>query len=702
MSRPRSPAAVLAYPPTRTVDVVETLHGRPVADPYRWLEDGASPEVRAWVTEQDAAARRHLDALGGRQALAERLRQLFYFDSLSPPHRAGNRLFYYRHHAEREKAVLYWREGDGGEERVLIDPNALSPDGTTSLGAWMPSHDGMTLAYALHANNADEAILEVMDVASGTVSGVDRIEGARYASPSWTPAGDGFYYVWLPTDPSIPEDRRLGDAEIRFHALGTDRRCDPVVRERTGDPEVFPGVRLSQDGHWLFASESIFSRDDLFYRDLRTEGSPWTTLVAGVEANFSVLAWEDRFFVMTSDGAPRGRVFAVDPASPERDAWREIVPETPGAVLRSASIVGGRLVLTYLWDSAGAIELRTLEGELVRRIDLPSIGSTSGVVGAPDQDEAYFEFSSFLHPPEVHRLSAKSGTTELWSKVARAVDPAPFTLERVRYRSKDGTLIPMYLVHPAGIARDGSTPFLLIGYGGFSVSMEPIFDASIYPWLEAGGGFALASLRGGGEYGEDWHRAGALDNKQNVFDDFIAAAEHLVDEGYTAPGRLAIQGGSNGGLLVGAALTQRPDLFAAAICSVPLLDMVRYHLFGSGRAWVSEYGSPEEAEDFHRLYGYSPYHRVRAGVEYPAVLFMSSDADDRVDPLHARKMAAALQATGEGRRPVLLRIEAHAGHTGAGRLQSAVETWTDCYAFLFDVLGVAPPRSLGDMHVGSR
>ncbi len=676
-------------PATPRADVEEVLHGTVVVDPYRWLEDGTSSDVQAWVAEQHAFARRHLDAFGGRGALAARLSRLFYLDAVSPPYRAGDRLFYTRRQADGEMAVVCWREADGGVEHVLIDPNTLSAGGTTSLGAWVPSNDGKTLAFALHENSADDATLHLIDVASGTPIPGERIEGARYAYPSWTPEGDGFYYTSLPRDGSIPEDQLPGFAEIRFHALGSDPRHDPVVRERTGNAEAFHGVRLSRDGHWLLASVSTFAGDDLYYRDLRSAASPWLTLVEGVEANFSVQAWEDRFIVVTNQDAPRWRILRFDPARPGSD-WEEIVAEDPEGVLRGATLVGGRLVLTYVREAASTIEIRTLDGAAVHRIDLPSVGSASAVLGAPDQDEAYFEFSSFLYPPGVYRLSVATGEASVWSQVPRPVDPSPFSLEHLRYPSKDGTLIPMFVVHRRDMLRDGATPFLLTGYGGFGVSMEPVFDPSLYPWLEAGGGIAVAGVRGGGEYGEAWHRAGVRERKQNVFDDFIAAADYLVNEGYTAPRRLAIQGGSNGGLLVGAALTQRPELFAAVICADPLLDMVRYHRFGAGRTWISEYGSAEDGDAFGWLYAYSPYHRVRPGVSYPPVLFAASDSDDRVDPLHARKMTAALQEACGGRAPVLLRIEPHAGHGGADRIRSVVETWTDVYAFLFGALGISP------------
>lgn len=681
------------YPPTRSTDTKDVLFGVPVPDPYRWLEDEKSSEVREWMAAQDRFARERLAALPGRDALAKRLRELLYVDAVSAPLHRGNRYFYSRRHADREKAIIYWREGEHGEERVLIDPNKLSEDGSTSLGVWVPTLDGKTVAYALHPNNSDEATIYLMDVATGKTRAGDVIEGAKYATPQWTPEGETFYYAYLPAvlpDGSrIPVDRRPGYTEIRFHTLGTDPKQDPVIHPRTGDPTTFLQVELSRDGRWLFAGiQHGWNSIDLYFRDLRSKETEWEPLVVGVPAMFDVTAWKDRFYIHTNLDAPRWRVLATDAEHPARENWHEIVPEAADTVIESLRVVGDHLVLGTLRSAATRLEVRALDGRKVREVPLPGIGSAGGVTGNPDEDDAYFSFSSFTIPPQVYRTSIRSGATSLWASVKVPVDPEPYTVEQVWYPSKDGTKVSMFLVRRKDVPKDGSTPFLLEGYGGFNISMTPAFRASLYPWLEAGGGYAVPNLRGGGEYGEAWHRAGMLDRKQNVFDDFIGGAEYLVKHGYTRPERLAIRGGSNGGLLVGAAVTQRPDLFRAVICAVPLLDMVRYHLFGSGRTWISEYGSAEDEAQFRALLAYSPYHHVRAGTPYPALLMMSADSDDRVDPMHARKMAALLQAANTGPHPVLLRIEQHAGHGGADLVKQTVDSSVDSYAFLMRELGM--------------
>lgn len=681
----------LAYPATRSEAVVDTLHGVQVADPYRWLEDEKAEQVQAWMKAQDGLARSWLAALPGREALTRRFTELYYVESTSIPALRGSRLFYLRTHKDKEKGILYWREGEQGEEQVLLDPNSWSKDGTVSLGSWFPSWDGKKVAFARKPNAADESVLHVVDVDTGQWSEVDVIEGAKYASVSWTPDSKAFYYEWLPTDPSIPVDQRPGYTELRLHKLGTASKADTLVHPRTGDPSTFLNGSLSRDGKYLFVYVLRgWAENDVYWK--RVGEKDWRLLVKGQGARYSVLTWKDRFYVLTDEGAPRQRVFAVQPSKPERAAWEELVPEHPKAALENFNLVGNHLALQYLDDAQTRLELVTLEGKPVRSVALPGVGAASMLYGLEDREEAWFSFSSFTSPPQVYKTSISSGQVSVWARVDLPVRPEQFEVRQVFYTSKDGTKVPLFLVHRKDLPRDGQRPTLLYGYGGFNVNMLPSFRSSIYPWLEAGGVYAVANLRGGGEYGKQWHDSGRLHLKQNVFDDFIAAGEYLVREGYTRPERLAIYGGSNGGLLVGAAMTQRPDLFGAVVCAVPLLDMVRYHQFGSGRTWIPEYGTAERPEDFQVLYAYSPYHRLKPGVRYPPLLMMSADHDDRVDPMHARKFVAAMQAAGHS-APVLLRIEANAGHGGADQVRKAIASSTDMYSFLFQVLGVSHPAA---------
>ncbi|MCP3138447.1 prolyl oligopeptidase family serine peptidase [Pyxidicoccus xibeiensis] len=677
----------MAYPATRAEQLVDTLHGVQVADPYRWLEDEKSPEVQEWMKAQDALAREALAKMPGRDALTARFKELFYSDSISIPVRRAGRYFYIRTHKDKEKAVLYWRDGEKGQEKVLLDPNTWSKDGTVSMGTWVPSWDGKKLAFAQKPNAADEAVLHVVDVDTGEWSKVDVIEGGKYASPRWTPDNKGFYYEWLPTDPSIPVDARPGYTTIRFHKVGTDPKTDTLVHPRTGDPTTFLQSDLSTDGKYLFVYILRgWSENDIYWK--RPGEKDFRLLVKGKGAKYGVQAWKDRFYVTTDEGAPRQRVFEVDPAKTERAAWKEIVPEDPVAALKGVNIVGGHLALEYLKDATSELRVTTLKGQPVRTVQLPGVGASSNLVGLEDQDEAYFSFTSFTTPRLVYKTSVSSGKAELWAKVELPMDPSAYVVEQVFYKSKDGTRVPMFVVYRKGLNREGNAPTLLYGYGGFNVSMEPTFRSSILPWLDAGGVYAVANLRGGGEYGTAWHEAGRMERKQNVFDDFHAAAEFLVREKYTQPKRLAVYGGSNGGLLVGAVMTQRPELYGAVVCAVPLLDMVRYHLFGSGRTWIPEYGTAEKPEDFKTLHAYSPYHHVRPDVRYPALLMMAADHDDRVDPMHARKFVAAVQNSPGNQAPVLLRIEMNAGHGGADQVAKTIESNADLYAFLFHALGV--------------
>jgi prolyl oligopeptidase len=681
----------LAYPPARRVAAADVHFGVTVPDPYRWLEDSSTPEVQAWIAAQDKLARDKLATLPGRDVIRDRLSALSYLESLSPPRKRGKRSFIVRKSDNGEKMVVFWREGDKGEERVLFDPTQLSPDGTTSLGVWTPSHDGKTVAYVVHPNNADAGTLHVKDVATGKVSTVDVIGGAKYAYPKWTPKGDGFYYVALPTDPAIPAAEIFGHADVRFHKLGTDPKTDAVVLPKNGNAETELELGISRDGRWLITTVIHGANAiEIHYKDLRAPAGPWVTLVKGHDGAMEATAWKDHIYLRTTEGAPLGRLFKIDPLKPARDQWKEIVPETKDSVLESVAVIGGHLALGYLKNASSEMEVRALDGKKIRTIALPGIGSTDGLIGDPDDDTAYYFFTSFTNPGAIYQTSLRTGESKLFHALKAPVDPAGYDVEQVWYPSKDGTKISMFVVTRKGAPRDGSTQLLLMGYGGFNYSITPHFSPRHYVWLEAGGGVAVPNLRGGGEYGDAWHKAGMLTRKQNTFDDFIAAAEHLVKSGYTRPERLAIEGRSNGGLLVGAAITQRPDLFRVALCGVPVLDMIRFPLSGDGKTWIPDYGSPTNEAQFKALFAYSPYHRVKPGAAYPAVLMLSVDADDRVPPHHGWKMTAALQAASRSGRPVLMRVEKHAGHKGADQVKSGVEQVADSLAFALHEMGISP------------
>lgn len=667
--------------------VQESQHGADVSDPFRWLEDEKAKPVQEWMSAQDAGARARLAVLPARELLEKRFHELFYSEAISVPVKRGGRLFYLRTFKDREKAILYVREGAEGAERVLLDPNQWSADGTVSLGTWSPSWDGKKLAFAKKPNAADEAILYVLDLDSGAISETDVIAGAKYAHPSWNASSNGFFYAWLPTDAAIPASERPGYTEIRFHKLGSDPAKDPVIRGRTGDPSTFLNAHLSRDGRFLFVEVARgWNENDVYMRDER-EGGDFVPLALGKDALYSVQAWKDQLFIVTNEGAPNYRVFKVSAGHPERQDWKEIVPEDPKAALEGMSIVGGQLALTYLRDASTELRLATLDGAPVRTVALPGIGTSGGIAGLEDEDDGYFDFSSFATTREIHRISIGTGATSRWAKVELPVKADAFEVQQVFYPSKDGTRISMFLVTRKGLLKDGARPTLLYGYGGFNISQTPIFKAGIIPFVEAGGIYAVANLRGGGEYGTKWHDAGRGHFKQNVFDDFAAAAEWLAKSGYTRAEKIAIYGGSNGGLLVGAAMTQHPELYGAVVCAVPLLDMVRYHLFGSGRTWIPEYGTAEKEDDFKVLHAYSPYHRIKAGVRYPPLLMLSADHDDRVDPMHARKFVALLQEHGAD---AWLRIEANAGHGGADQTKKSIEQAADLYAFLFEKLALDP------------
>jgi prolyl oligopeptidase len=671
------------YPESRRDSSVDRIHGVAIADPYRWLEDASKPEVQAWMKAQDDYARARLARLPGRDALATRLGEVFYFDAVAAPRHRQGRYFFWRKHKDKEKSIVYWKQGEAGAEKVLLDPNAWSADGSTGLRGWTASWDGRYVAYNVSEHNADETVMKVIEVATGKVL-ADTIPGTKFGEASWSPDGRGFYYAWTPpASDKLAEPDRNAHTEIRYHKLGGDPTRDAIVHEPTGHNDWFLFGQVSRDGHWLIAGIAHGSSGSTswFYKDLRRSQKDWSVLVDGVDATSTLVDWRDRFYLLTNDGAPRYHVFEIDPRRPARAAWKEIVPQQD-ATIESVDVIGGHLIVNYLRNAASEMEVRALDGKLVRKIDLPPLGSASGMVGLPDEDTAYFAYSSFTTPTVIFRTSVRTGKVAEWARIAIALDTSKLVTEQVRYKSKDGTEVTMFLVHRRDAAKTGSTPTFLTGYGGFQVSITPSFGPASAVFVERGGMIAIPNLRGGGEFGEDWHRAGMMANKQNVFDDFVAAARYLIDSGWTSRDKLAIYGASNGGLLVGAATVQAPELFKVVVCGVPLLDMVRYHKFGLGAAWMSEYGSADEPAQFKTLYAYSPYHHVREATRYPAFLMLSSDHDDRVDPMHARKFTAALQRATASQAPVWLRIEQNAGHGGADVVKQQVDEWADTFAFV--------------------
>lgn len=682
----------LAYPATRRDDVTDVFFSVRVADPYRWLEDGSSPEVQSWVKAQDDLARAELAKLPGREALEGKLRALSYMDFVTPPRKYGDRSFFMRQAASEEKPKVFVKGGKDATEQVLIDAAQLSADGSAALGVWVPSHDGKFVAYVKHPNNADAGTIYVKDVATSKDSSVDVIEGAKYARPLWTPKNDGFYYIGLPTDPNIKPADLPGHSEVKLHRLGTPAAEDTVILEKNGDPETELEVVMSRDGRYLVVMV-IHGGDinGIKFLDLTKKKPEWVDLVQGYEGAMQAFAHDNRIYLKTTEGAARGHLYTIDPAKPEKTNWKEIVPELPDAVLEDARIVGGHLALTYLKKASSTLQLHSLDGKKVRDVALPGIGSSSGIRGQVDEDTAYYSFTSYTYPTSIFEISVKTGESKLWWASKVPVSPDKFVTEQVVFESKDGTGVTMFVTRRKDAPKDGSSPMLLTGYGGFNISKLPNFSALYYTWLEAGGSVAIPHLRGGGEYGDAWHRGGMLANKQNVFDDFIAGAEWLIKNGYTKSEKLVAYGGSNGGLLVAAVAVQRPELLRAILCAVPVIDMMRYALFGDGKTWVAEYGSPQDESMFKALLAYSPYHNVKKTPKgYPAFLMLSADADDRVHPLHAWKMTAALQAAQSTDKPILMRVEKNSGHGGADMVKSDVDRGVDMISFAFHAVGQEP------------
>ncbi len=693
----------VSYPPARRLDLTDDLHGHAVPDPYRWLEDAGSEESQSWLAAQDALLAEHMTGLTGREALAARIYELLGAGSVSAPVWRGERRFFTRRAPGQEHAVLYTATPETGE-RVLIDPMTIDKSGTTTLDAWQPDKEGRLLCYQLSEGGDEESVLRVMDVATGEV--VDGpIDRCRYTAVAWLPGGKAFYYTRRLAPGLVPDGEEQYHRRVYLHRLGSPADDDVLIfgdgREKTN----YYSVSVSWDGRWLTvgAAAGTAPRNDLWIADLTAspESAPDLRVVQqGIDAQTGVHAGRDgRLYVWTDRDAPRGRLAVTDPAEPGSEHWRDLVPQDPEAVLTDFAILDGgeldRPLLLVSWTRHAISEISVHDlatGQRTGTVPLPGLGTIGGLSERPEGGhEAWFGYTDNTTPPLVLHYDALSGAVQTWERAPGSVTTPPVSARQVAYPSRDGTLVRMLIISAGpdgtgagGPGERGPRPTILYGYGGFGVRMAPGYAPPILAWVERGGVYAIASLRGGGEEGEDWHRAGMRDHKQNVFDDFQAAAQKLIDDGWTTPEQLAISGGSNGGLLVGATVTQRPDLFAAAACSAPLLDMVRYEKFGLGETWNDEYGTAADPEELGWLLSYSPYHHVREGTEYPPVLFTVFDSDTRVDPLHARKMCAALQHATSGRwpdRPILLRRESDVGH-GPRAVSRSASLAADTLAFL--------------------
>ncbi|MGB7374794.1 prolyl oligopeptidase family serine peptidase [Pontixanthobacter sp.] len=674
------------YPETATGDVVETIFGNVVADPYRWLEDDVrvSEDVANWVTEQSDVTQSYLSVLPGREAYEARIKELYNYERFGIPVEKGGRYFYTRNDGLQNQAVLYVRDGLTGDARVLIDPNQWAKDGATALAGWVPNEDGTKLLYGIQDGGSDWRTAKVLDVATGEELS-DAVEWIKFSALEWAKDSSGFYYSRFPVTEEGETFQALNtNQKVYFHRLGTPQSEDVVVFETADRPELNNVGVVSDDGAYLitYSSSGTDDRYEVSLIDLAGEDRAARIIIPGFESNFSYIGNEgSRFFFVTNENAPLQKVVAIDVDSD--DLAREvIIPESTNK-LDSVSMVGGKLVAEYLVDVKSEVAIYGLDGSEIRKVDLPGIGSAGGFDGDADDNEVFYFFSSFNQPTAIYRYDLDSGASEVWERPRVAFEPEDYTVEQKFYTSKDGTRVPMFLVRRADIAAAGeAVPTLLYGYGGFNISLTPGFSPSRIAWLDAGGAYALANIRGGGEYGKAWHDGGRRDNKQNTFDDFIAAGEYLKASGITTPDGLAIEGGSNGGLLVGAVTNQRPDLVDAAHPAVGVMDMLRFDRFTAGRYWVDDYGYPSKEADFNLLLTYSPYHNVQDGADYPAVLVTTADTDDRVVPGHSFKYAAALQAANIGTKPHLIRIETRAGHGSGKPTDKAIEEAADVGAFL--------------------
>ena len=684
-------AQKLQYPQTRKVDQKDVYHGTEVADPYRWLETDVreSDEVRAWVDAENKVTFSYLESLPYRTALKERLTKLWNYERQSLPFKKGGRYYFQKNNGLQNQSVLYVQDSLVHEPRVLIDPNTWSKDGTVALSGYSFSDDGRYMAYGVAEAGSDWVTYKVMEIDSGKVL-PDEIKWTKFSVTSWTNDGDGFFYSRYPAPEKGATFQSLNkNMKLYYHRVGDMQSEDALVYERPEQPDWSINGEVSEDGRYLIINLHVGTddRNQVLYKDLRDGYSAPVTLIGNFENEYTFVGNRgDLFYFKTDVDAPRGRLVAIDLKNPQRANWKEIIPQSPN-VITGINFVGNLFTAEYLKDARSEVRIFTPEGKHVRDVELGTIGTASGFSGRRTDSETFYSFTSFTTPPSIYRYDVATGEKKLMFQPNVAFNPDAFEVKQVFYKSKDGTRVPMFLAHRKGLKLDGTNPVLLYGYGGFSSSVTPGFSVSRVVWMEMGGVLALPNLRGGAEYGEEWHKAGTKLQKQNVFDDFIGAAEWLIANKYTQPKKIAIQGASNGGLLVGAVMTQRPELFGAALPQVGVMDMLRFNQFTAGRFWTDDYGSSANADEFKALYAYSPYHNLRKA-DYPATLVTTADHDDRVVPGHSFKFAAALQEAHTGSDPVLIRIETRAGH-GAGKpVAKSIEEIADMWSFVAANLGM--------------
>ncbi len=663
--------ASAAPPVSKTIDHVDEYHGTKVPDPYRWLEDDVrtSKEVADWVRAQNEVTGIFLESIPQRKDIQRRLTELWNFERVSPPSQSGGRYFYSKNDGLQNQSVLYVLDSLTAVPRVLIDPNTWSKDGTVALGTVKISPDGRYAAFGRQEAGSDWSNVRVLEVETGQEL-VDELKWIKFSSPEWTPDGNGFFYSRFPAPEEGQAFQNLNlNQQVYFHRVGTVQSNDVLVYHRPDHPEWTFHSTVSEDGRYLILTIMVGTDDRyrVYYKDLSQPLGLPLALIDNFDYEYSFLGNDGPvFYFRTTLKAPKKRIIAIDTRKPSPENYREILAEQP-EVMENVSLIANQFLVETLKDAKTEVNLYGLNGRKIRHLDLPGIGTASGFSGKRSDSETFYAFSSFNTPASIFRYDLLTGESQLWKAPTTLVKPDDYVVEQVFYKSQDGTRVPMFLAYKKGLKRDGSNPTLLYGYGGFNISLTPTFSVSRLQWMEMGGIFALANLRGGGEYGEDWHKAGTKLNKQNVFDDFISAAEYLIAEKYTRSDKLAIQGGSNGGLLVGACLTQRPDLFGACLPAVGVMDMLRFQKFTAGRYWVDDFGSSDNADEFPALLKYSPYHNCKPGVKYPPTMITTADTDDRVVPGHSFKFAAALQAAQAGDQPILIRIETRAGHEPESR-----------------------------------